>query len=61
MYSIIEFASIVVPLGIMETENLFGLHVNETIAMVFLLFSFDFTFVGFTAFRPIQTFIVLRP
>ena len=55
MYSIMEFASIVVLLCIMETENLLGLHVNATKAMEFLFVSLDFTLVGFIAFLAIQT------
>ena len=54
MYSITEFASIVVVLGIMETENLSGLHVNATKAMDLLYVSLDFTLVCFIAFIPIQ-------
>ena len=55
MYSIMEFASVVVPFGMMEIENHLGLHVNATTAMYFLLVSLDFTLVGFVACLPIQT------
>ena len=55
MDSIMELESIVVPLGIIDTENLFGLHVKATKLIVFLFVSLDLTFVGFTALLPIQT------
>ena len=55
MYSIMELESIVVPLGIIYTQNLFGLHVKATKLIVFLFVSLDLTFVGFTALLLIQT------
>jgi hypothetical protein len=46
-------ASTVLPLGLTDNENRFGLQVMATITRFFLLVSFSLAVVGFVAFFPI--------